>query len=171
MGFWHTLIQILSADTHNKKKEGGWKGKTTYTIWVIPVQKSYVPNAGIRGWGSVVPSSYLQGLNIFTVLMIQCLKLVLFCFFPLKMTLQMKHVFHPSLSREKKKKKEKPVICSMLDYSCLFFLTLFKPKPCVRCDFHVVIIFMAPMSCAASLHQTSFWTLRAHQLGVEQSCA
>lgn len=77
----------------------------------------------------------------------------------------------PFTQQRKKKKKEKPVICSMLDYSCLFFLTLFKPKPCVRCDFHVVIIFMAPMSCAASLHQTSFWTLRAHQLGVEQSCA
>ena len=48
---------------------------------------------------------------------------------------------------------------------------LMLSKPCVRCDFHVVIIFMAPMSYAASLHQTSFWTLRAPQLGVEQSCA
>lgn len=169
MGFWHTLIQILNADTHNKKKEGGWKGKTTYTIWVIPVQKSYVPNAGIRGWGSVVPSSYLQGLNIFTVLMIQCLKLVLFCFVSTQNDPTNEACISPFT--QQRKKKEKPVICSMLDYSCLFFLTLFKPKPCVRCDFHVVIIFMAPMSCAASLHQTSFWTLRAHQLGVEQSCA
>ena len=98
-------------------------------------------------------------------------KIVLGFFFPLKMTLQVKHVFHPSLGREKR--KEKSVICSMLGYSCLFFffLTLFKPKPCVRCDFHVVIIFMTPMSYAASLHQTSFWILRVPQLGVEQSCA
>lgn len=81
----------------------------------------------------------------------------------------MKHVFHPSLSREKNKRKT----CDLFDAGLFMslFLTLFKPKPCVRCDFHVVIIFMAPMSCAASLHQTSFWTLRAHQLGVEKSCA
>lgn len=70
-------------------------------------------------------------------------------------------------------RKNKRKTCDLFTaglFMSLFFLTLFKPKPCVRCDFHVVIIFMAPMSCAASLHQTSFWTLRAYQMGVEQSC-
>ena len=76
-------------------------------------------------------------------------------------------------SAEKKEKKNLwSVQCWAIHvFFFFFFLTLFKPKPCVRCDFHVVIIFMAPMSYAASLHQTSFWTLRAPQLGVEQSCA
>ena len=50
-------------------------------------------------------------------------KIVLGFFFPLKMTLQVKHVFHPSLGREKR--KEKSVICSMLGYSCLFFFFFF----------------------------------------------
>ena len=167
----HTHPDIKCRYTLSKKRGGGWKGKTVYTIWVISVQKSYVPNAGIRGWGSAVPSSYLQGLNIFTVLMTQCLKLL--GFFPPTQNDPTSEACISPFTRQRKKKRK---ICDLFNAGLFmsfffFFLTLFKPKPCVRCDFHVVIIFMAPMSYAASLHQTSFWTLRAPQLGVEQSCA